>query len=76
MAVESMECEEFADYLLAKGLHEEVVSNIVANRIDGLLFVGLSEDEIKELAPAIGDRIRLRKILDEERGKVYNKILS
>ena len=50
-----MECEEFADYLLAKGLHEEVVSKIVANRIDGLLFVGLSEDEIKELAPAIGD---------------------
>ena len=31
MAVESMECEEFADYLSAKGLHEEVVSTIVGN---------------------------------------------
>ena len=67
MAITSMECEEFSDYLLAKGLHEDVVSKIVGNRIDGQLFISLSEDEVKELAPVIGDRIRLRKILDEER---------
>lgn len=67
MAIKGMECEEFGDYLLALGLHEDVVSNIVGNRIDGQLFISLSEGEIKELAPAIGDRIRLRKILDEER---------
>lgn len=35
MAIDGMECEEFGDYLLAKGLHEDVVSNIVSNRIDG-----------------------------------------
>ena len=30
MAINTMECEEFGDYLLDKGLHEDVVSNIVA----------------------------------------------
>ena len=74
MAIHSMECEEFSDYLLAKGLGEDVVWNIVGNRIDGLLFTGLSEDEIKELAPAIGDRICLRKILDEE-WKVTKRVI-
>ena len=42
MAINSMECEEFGDYLLALGLHEDVVSNIVGNRIDGQLFISLS----------------------------------
>ena len=67
MAIDGMKCEEFGDYLLAKGLHKDVASKIVDNRIDGQLFISLSEDEIKELAPAIGDRICLRKILDDER---------
>lgn len=35
MAIDGMECKEFGDYLLAKGLHEDVVSNIVSNWIDG-----------------------------------------
>lgn len=42
MAIDSMEYEEFGDYLLALGLHEDVVSNIVGNRIDGQLFISLS----------------------------------
>lgn len=62
---EGLECNELRECLLAKGLHEEVVSNIVANRIDGELFTGLSEVDIKDLAPASGDRIRLRRILDD-----------
>lgn len=66
MAIDIMEWEEFGDYLLALGLHEDVVSNIVGNRIDGQLFISLSESEIKKLAPESGDRIRLRNILDEE----------
>ena len=58
-------CKELGEYLLAKGLNEEVVSNIIANRIDGELFTSISEADLKDLAPAFGDRIRLRSILDE-----------
>jgi len=59
--------EEFADYLSAKGLHEDVVSVVLDNRINSELFLSLSEGDLKELAPAIGDRLCLRKILEEAR---------
>lgn len=58
--------EAFADYLRAKGLHEDVVSAVLANRISEL-FLSLTEGDLKELAPAIGDRLCLRKILEEAR---------
>ena len=63
--------EEFTKYLSAKGLHEDVVSVIFGSRINGELFLSLSEGDLKELGPAIGDRLRLRKILEEAR-KVCN----
>lgn len=57
--------EAFADYLRAKGLHEDVISAVVDNRINSVLFLSLTESDLKELAPAIGDRLCLRKILEE-----------
>ena len=66
--------EELASYLTEKGLHEDVVANIISNRITSGLFLDLEESDLKELAPAIGDRVTLRKILDEER-KVSNNFI-
>ena len=52
-------CIELGEYLLAKGLNEEVVSNIIANRIDGELFTSIF------YIRGGRDRIHLRSILDE-----------
>ena len=59
------DCEEFSDYLREKGVHCDLIESIVANRIDSGLFINLSESDLKELAPMIGYRICLRKILEE-----------
>ena len=64
---DSWDCEEFSDYLREKGVHCDPIESIVANRIDSGLFISLSESDLKELAPVIGDRICLRKILEEAR---------
>lgn len=64
-------CEEFATYLEDNGLHEDIVSNVTSNRVTSSIFLDLKEEDLKELAPAVGDRIALRKILDEAR-----KVLS
>ena len=64
---DSWDCEEFSDYLREKGVHCDLIESIVANRIDSGLFISLSESDLKELAPVIGDRICLRKILEEAR---------
>ena len=59
--------EEFAAYLSGKGLHDDVVSVVLGNRINGELFLSLTEGDLKELVPAIGDRLCLRKVLEEAR---------
>ena len=62
---DSWDCEEFSDYLREKGVHCDLIELIVANRIDSGLFINLSESDLKKLALVIGDRICLRKILEE-----------
>jgi len=62
-----MACEDFAAYLKDSGLHEDVISNVISNRVTSSLFLNLMEDDLKELTPAVGDRIALRKILEQAR---------
>ena len=61
------DCEEFLDYLHEKGVHCDLIESIITNRLDSGLFINLSESDLKESAPVIGDRICLRKILEEAR---------
>ena len=55
--------QEFGEYLLQNGVHEDVA----ATRICSETFLDLSEWNLKELAPTVGNRIRLKKILEEVR---------
>lgn len=67
MAVEVLNCEDFGNFLEAEGLHEDIVSTFVGNRICGQVFLALTEDDLKELVPVIGDRVRVREVLQRER---------
>lgn len=53
--------------LRKRGLHNDVIYSIATNRIDSGLFLNLTENDLKEMAPVIGDRVCLRKILEEAR---------
>ncbi|XP_065893226.1 uncharacterized protein [Dysidea avara] len=64
---ETLSCEAFGEFLLSQGVRSSVVTAVVDNRINSELFVGLEEEDLKEVAPAVGDRIKLRKILNEAR---------
>lgn len=54
-----MTCEDFAAYL------EDVISNVISNRVTSSIFFDLTKNDLKELAPAVGDRIGLKNILDQ-----------
>ena len=62
MAAETMNCEQLNDYLICQGIHSDVTTILTDNRIDGELFVAMCEDDLKEIVPVLGDRMRLRKI--------------
>lgn len=63
--VEPLSHEEFGDFLLERGFHENVASLFVSQRVSGAGFLKISEDELKELIPIIGDRILVRELLRE-----------
>ena len=57
---------ELADFLLSKGVPTEVADNFKMHGIDGGLFLSMSEEHLKEIAPRIVDRITLKKIASDE----------
>ena len=63
--IDSLSHDEFGDFLSERGLHEDVVSLFVAQRVSGAAFLKISEDDLKELIPIIGDRILVRELLRE-----------
>ena len=51
------------DVLVKEGFHEDVVSAFAANRICGQTFIEMTDEDIQELLPVVGDRIQVRKLL-------------
>jgi len=63
--IQSLSHEDFADFLLERNFHEEVISLFVSQRVSGAAFLRLYEDDLKELISIIGDRILVRELLRE-----------
>ena len=63
--VEGLSCAGFSEFLVREGFHNDIVSAFSSNRVCGQTFVQLTEDDLKELLPVIGDRVRIRKLLKE-----------
>jgi len=59
--------ESFADYLCRKGVRKDLVKATISNRVSSELFLSLMEEDLREPAPVIGDRVCLRNILEEVR---------
>ena len=69
-----MSCEDFAAYLEDNNLHEDVISNVISNRVTSSIFLDLTENDLKELAPAVGDRIALRKNIGSDAKGIIRKV--
>lgn len=57
--------EELGDFLLFKGFRDDVAFAMVTNNVSGEVFLDLSEEDLKELIPIVGDRITVRKLIKE-----------
>ena len=57
-----MNTHELCSFLQEAGIHEDVVKSFSENRINGLGFFSLTEDEFNELIPMIGDRVTVRRL--------------
>ena len=66
-----MDVEAVADLLAGKGVSLEVIENFRINKISGDALLKLSEDDIKELVPLIGERVEVRAIIENYQGKSW-----
>ena len=44
-------------------LSEEIFAKIVEHKIDGEVFLSLNDEYLREIAPLLGDRLKLRRVL-------------
>ena len=54
--------EELCEFLRDNHVSSDVSDRVKSNQINGELFLELSSDELKEIAPVLGDRVALRKL--------------
>ena len=66
-SLEDFTVDELEDYLEDKGVSEDVVRNFGRNRISGAAFLRLTEDDLRELVPLIGERTSVRELLKQSK---------
>ncbi len=72
--MEGLSCTELANFMLDNGISESVIDNFVTNEVTGECCIQLTEMEMKELAPKIGDRVKLRQLITKH--KEVNKQIT
>ena len=60
-----LNAEELSEHLVEKGVHEDVSATFKSNRISGKVFLKLSDENLKELIPTVGDRVLVKELLEE-----------
>ena len=61
--MEGKSVEQLCDYLREEDVDEAILINIKKHKIDGSLFVQLSDEYLREIAPLLGDRLQLKNII-------------
>ena len=67
-SIQKTTIEELCDFLLTElpDLDCEVLDNINRHKIDGQTFLQLNDDYLKEIAPLLADRIKIKKVITAE----------
>ena len=61
---QSMDADQLYDFLKEK-TNDDIAECLKKNKITGKMLASLTEDQIKEMLPAIGDRIQLIELLKQ-----------
>jgi len=65
--VPHLSVNELVEYLEANGLRPQTLDSFRNNIVDGKAFLRLTEDDIKELAPLIGERTLVRELIRQNK---------
>ena len=74
--VQMLSVQDLSDLVLESGITVEVADNILEHCINGEMFLSMTEEEIKEVAPKISDRISLKKLQRKDKPVSSTKVSS
>ena len=60
--------EELSKFLLFRELDVDIVDTLSKNKIGGEEFMALTDDLLREMFPVVGERVKVRKLIDEFSG--------
>ena len=65
--IESLSPEEVCAYLKEQipFISEGILESIVEHKIDGEVFLELNDEYLREITPLLGDRLKLKKIINK-----------
>ncbi len=74
MALSSLSVDDLDAFLIEKGFSVEIVRAFQENDIDGSVFCEMTASQVREIAPKIGDQVKLKRLQDSEKSVsiVYN----
>lgn len=61
--VEQLTAEEVKDFFEDNGISRETAATFFQNEITGETLIHLTQDEIKEMVPKIGERAKIRLLI-------------
>ena len=62
--LEKFSCDELSDYLKKTNqLSNSAIEILQENRVDGVIFLELTDNDLREIIPTLGDRKHLLKII-------------
>ena len=71
--MENLREEELENFLQENGCSETMINAVRENNLRGSDLLLLTEAEVKELAPKLGDRAKLRELIKKHKVKLQGK---
>ena len=59
-------------YLKERSVSDDVLEKILEHKIDGEVFLSLNDEHLREIAPLLGDRLKMKRVISETIAKFTN----
>ena len=66
-AFKTLSPEDVCDYLKQQipNISEEILVKVLEHKIDGGVFIELNDEYLREIAPLLGDRLKMRRAINK-----------
>lgn len=76
ISIEKLDCKQFSKYLLRSGYCKSIAAAFLNHKICCRSFLELTDADLRDILPLVGDRIHMRKLLLNLKVKIYTNCIE